>query len=50
MRGTQAVLGKGAWRNTKTEKEGGGGERERRPRDKEWPLGEGRGSARWRRC
>ena len=25
MRGTQAVLGKGAWRNTKTEREGGGG-------------------------
>ena len=25
MRGTQAVLGKGAWRNTKTERGGGGG-------------------------
>lgn len=28
MRGTQAVLGKGAWRKTKTEREGGGGEGE----------------------
>ena len=41
MRGTQAVLGKGAWRNTKTEREGGGGGRGR--------GGRGTRSGRWGR-